>query len=383
MGASFPLISFLALFEPSREGQTVGTVYFFNIMGNVLGGILTGFLLLPHLGTEITLLAFASVNILMVLFSSTFAGKTLLVSRRLTAVSALFGAAALFFPRWGQLYETIHTPPGKEFRTYLEEGVDGIIMTYQNQGRVVNYINGLEHGTRPDPKYYFETLEALSFAAKLEEVLIIGYGAGSITELVLKTKDVRKITLVELNSALITNLKKMSVFSEMLSDSRLDLIIEDGRRFLLRTTDKYDLILMDPLRTTTAYANNLHSREFFELANQHLNYGGVLLVGGMNESRVLPKTVASAFDYVRMYDYFCLASNAPFKRNGGRDRNLLAHFSQDMLEAIFKNHELYLGDETYVKAITHNYPMNQEWKPVSEYYLGLVVKRRLFRLEPS
>ena len=32
---------------------------------------------------------------------------------------------------------------------------------------------------------------------------------------------------------------------------------------------------------------------------------------------------------------------------------------------------LYLGNEDYVKAITDGYPINQDWKPVCEYYLGL------------
>ena len=53
------------------------------------------------------------------------------------------------------------------------------------------------------------------------------------------------------------NLKKILVVNKELSDSRVKLIIEDGRRFLLRTNEKLDLILIDPIRTTTSYSNNL------------------------------------------------------------------------------------------------------------------------------
>jgi len=62
MGASFPLISLLALSRHNQEGKTIGTVYFFNIAGNVLGGIVTGFVLLAYLGTEATLLIFSTIG---------------------------------------------------------------------------------------------------------------------------------------------------------------------------------------------------------------------------------------------------------------------------------------------------------------------------------
>ena len=68
MGASFPLLSSLAISRHNREGSTVGKVYFFNIIGNVLGGVITGFILLPILNTETTLLAFGITGLLFVLF---------------------------------------------------------------------------------------------------------------------------------------------------------------------------------------------------------------------------------------------------------------------------------------------------------------------------
>ncbi len=380
MGASFPLISFLALSKPDQEGKTVGTVYFFNIVGNVLGGIATGFLLLARFGTELTLIGFAAINILMLLFVSQVAGRPLRFTRRIALALSLLLGLLICFPKKGQLYEVVHTPRGKEFKVYFEEGLDAVTMLYESPDKILVYINGTNHGPHPDDKYYFEAAEAMSFAAKAENILIIGFGAGSITETALRMKEARNVTLVELSGALMQNAKKISTYHQMLVDKRLNLVIEDGRRFLLRTPEKYDLILMDPVRTTTAYANNLHSREFFELASERLNDGGILLLGGMSESRVLPKTVASVFDYVRMYSYFCIASNAPFKRNDQRQRDLVAKFSKQMQSAIATNRDLYLGDQSYVKARAANYPINQESKPVTEYYLGLVVKKALFGL---
>jgi hypothetical protein len=42
------------------------------------------------------------------------------------------------------------------------------------------------------------------------------------------------------------------------------------------------------------------------------------------------------------------------------------------------NHKgLYLGDEEYVKANMGGFPINQDWKPICEYYLGLKKKKKV------
>ena len=267
-GRSFPLIAWLALSEHDKEGKTVGRVYFFNTIGNVAGGVVTGFLLLALLGTEITLLVFSLVGIVLGIFVSSFRNRPVLVFTRVAVVMLLVLAGLVFFPKKGELYETMHQSPGEGFQFYSEEGIDTIVVTYQRQQTVVNYIGGLGHGARPGYGFYYEAIEAASFAPKVENVLIIGYGTGSITEVILKSPGIKKITIVELSDTLINNLRKMSVFRDMLADERINLIIDDGRRFLLRTEEKFDLILIDALKTTTSYSNNVYSRQFFEMISQ-------------------------------------------------------------------------------------------------------------------
>ncbi|MFC2158845.1 hypothetical protein ACFLT9_13515, partial [Acidobacteriota bacterium] len=383
----------------SGEGQTIGRVYFFNITGNVLGGILTGFLILPVIGTEMTLILYSSIGVLFGLFITGFSGKQWRKRFRFGAVFLLLAVSVLFFPKAGQLYEVIHNSPGEEFSSYTEEGTSGIVITYQHdkgdigaeQDRnpesqstvkhryedveMYNFMNGLAHGHRPRYHYHFEIIEALGFNPDIKDVLVVGFGIGSLTEVILDMGDVRKLTLVEISGTLIKNLNKMSLFRNLLADHRLNLVIDDGRRYLFRSEDKYDLITMHPLRSTTSYSNNLFCKEFFELAQKRMTPQGILLLR-LTESRVLPKTVLSVFKYVRMYDHFLLASDSPFQAQEQVIANLFGRFPQEIQEHIYRS-GYYVGDQDYIQKLTARYPINTKWRPVSEYYLGLKVKEDL------
>lgn len=369
MGASFPVVSRLALFRRDLEGKTVGTVFFVLSLGNVLGGLLTGFLILPAFGTERALLAFGLIGLGMGL-------KAIPLPLKAAAACAMAALLFPFFPVRGELYKAMHVAPGKDFEVYLEEGLEGVVATYQNKDQVKNYINGLGHGGRPGYEFYNETIETVRFAGKAEDVLIIGFGTGSILETISRLESVKKITLVELNGTLLRNLEKMEIFRKILSDPRIHLVVDDGRRFLARNHARFDLILMDPLRTTTAYSNNLYSRQFFERAGRTLQAGGVFMVW-LDEYRVMPATLASAFKHLRLYNYFAIASNNTFTENNERAERLLASFSEQDQKGMLGKGKRYVGDENYVREKMRGYPINEDWKPVCEYYLGLKARRLL------
>jgi predicted membrane-bound spermidine synthase len=383
MGASFPLISSLALIHPDQEGRTTGTVYFFNIAGNVLGGILTGFFMLACAGTEITLLLYSLIGITFGLLITSVRRKPLGFAKRAGVVLGIFIAGTLLFPKSGKLYEVMHISPGKQFDVFLEEGVDSINVTYSHNQQVQTYINGLGHGGRPGYIFYDMAAEAVSFAPSAETALTIGYGTGSITETILKLPTIKQVTVVELSNTLLRNLKKLPLFNALLSDSRINVILDDGRRFLLNTPEKFDLILMATNRTTTAYSNNIYSLEFFKLIAEHLKDDGIFMVW-YDEERVVPKTVASVFDNVRLYKTFCLASKIPMQQTPGIKQEIVNSFlPQDQQRRMAITNWLndlhgHLGDQTYIKAIAGWYPVNRDWKPVSEYYLGLKVKEKFF-----
>jgi predicted membrane-bound spermidine synthase len=379
MGAGFPLVAHLALEGPQREGRTVGQVYFFNTVGNVLGGLLTGFLLLPVLGTEVTLLGLSLVAVSLVVFVERFPTRAIPLVWRAAVAAVLVATATVLFPGRGQLYAVIQPPVGPGWNSYFEEGIDGVVMTHEKGESVANYINGLGHGFRPGTPYFSEAVEAISFAPRIERVLIIGFGTGSFTETVLKVDTVEQVTLVELNRTLLTNLRKMDVFRNILANPKLDVKLDDGRRFLLNSTETYDLIMIDSLRSTTAYSNNLYSFQFFDLVRRHLSDLGIFLQWH-DEHKVLPQTLASVFPHVRYYGLCSLASKALLREDSSKRRQVLSAFSPRERAAIEKFDLRSRADSGYVHRLERGYPINQDWRPHCEYFLGMKVRARLEKI---
>jgi predicted membrane-bound spermidine synthase len=380
MGASFPLLSSLAYPENEKQARTIGSVYFINILGNVSGGVATGFLLLPQLGTEGTARLFSLIGLgfCFALPARWWVGQRV----HKAAVAALLVVVFLLFPGKNRLYDTLHDIADKQGNTFIEEGIEGVVVTVAVGPRVMNYINGLTHGGRRGyiTDFYMSAIETMSQADKVDKILVIGYGTGATVEAALKSSQVSSLTIVELNRTLMKNLLKIPLFRESLNDPRIETVYDDARRFLLRTRDKYDVIYMDPLRSTTAYSNNLYSREFFELAKARLNPNGVIMVWA-DEHHVVPKTVADVFEDVRRYrvrnDGYVLATNGRFIESEARKREMFSAYSPEQAAHIQAMGRFQVGKEELLARLAP-YPINLDRRPVTEYYLGLWFKERFF-----
>jgi spermidine synthase len=62
----------------------------------------------------------------------------------------------------------------------------------------------------------------------------------------------------------------------VLENPKVQVRIDDGRHYLLTTKERFDAITVDPLDPWVKGAANLYTREFLEVAKQHLNPGGVV-----------------------------------------------------------------------------------------------------------
>lgn len=368
MGAAFPLAPLLINRDLSSGGATVGKVYFLNVAGNVAGGILTGFWLLPALGTEHTLLLFTSVSLAYVSLIDRLGPLRPSVPVRVGVSLALICALWLFGFSRGDLMRALHARRGGG-TTYFDEGVEGTVLVHVDGPAAVSYLNGQRHGGRPHPSFFLEGMEAAAFARSTKRALFIGYGTGSTMEALLQLPELEEIVLVELNATLMRTLQRVPLFQQLLAAPRIHLVIADGRQYLLEHAARFDLVLLDPLRSTTAYSNNLNSREFFTLVNDHLSPGGVMMLW-QDEFDILPRTVRATFSHVRQYGYFLLAGASPLIETPGRRAAILHGLAPELRDAIVQFAATLPLPATLEGLSDAAGPINTDWKPRTEYYLG-------------
>jgi spermidine synthase len=115
---------------------------------------------------------------------------------------------------------------------------------------------------------------------KPTKVLVIGCGAGVTAGAVSIDPRVEHVVIVEIEPLV------PSVVSEyfgeynfnVVKNPKTEVIIDDGRHYLLTTREKFDAITSDPLDPWVKGTATLYTKEFFELAKSKLKPGGVLTV---------------------------------------------------------------------------------------------------------
>jgi len=157
---------------------------------------------------------------------------------------------------------------------------------YQKIQVVVSYLYGkvlllddIVQTTEKDEFMYHEMLihPALLTHPHPEKVLIIGGGDGGASREVLK-HPVKKVKLVDIDAAVIEVSRKYLPNLGNWNDRRLEVLVEDAVKYLALTNEIYDVIIMDstdPL--PSGIAEPLFSKEFFQIAYDHLSKDGVLV----------------------------------------------------------------------------------------------------------
>lgn len=126
---------------------------------------------------------------------------------------------------------------------------------------------------------------------KFDSILILGVAGGSVIKtLVNEVKFKGKITGVEIDKEVVEIANKYFKLNEI---SNLELIVDDAFEFVLKTKDKYDLIIIDIFQDTKM-PNFLFEDFFINRINFLLNIEGFILFNTM---------VINEKDRIRNIDY--------------------------------------------------------------------------------
>lgn len=155
--------------------------------------------------------------------------------------------------------------------------------------------------------------------------------------MVAKYAPLKELTIVEINRGYPAAMAPYPDIAEVLTDPKVKLVIDDGRRWLRRQTEeKFDLILMNASFYWRSNSTNLLSAEFLELARQHLKPGGVFYYNTTGSKDVV-HTAAHGFKYVTIYKRFVACSDSPFDMTELERRENLLQFKEHDGKPVFEH----------------------------------------------
>ncbi|TRX75935.1 polyamine aminopropyltransferase [Pseudomonas mangiferae] len=181
--------------------------------------------------------------------------------------------------------ETLYDGYGQRFRmdTLLHEVRTEhqhlVIFENARMGRVMA-LDGVIQTTEADEFIYHEMLTHVPLLAHgaARRVLIIGGGDGGMLREVCKHPGVEQITMVEIDGTVVdlckTYLPKHS--SGAFDDPRLNLVIDDGMRFVATTDQRFDVIISDST-DPIGPGEVLFSENFYQACRRCLADGGILV----------------------------------------------------------------------------------------------------------
>jgi len=262
---SFPL-GILFVLNVHFSAGNITSVYLWESIGAAFGGIIVHFFLVPFLSNWK-----ASAFLGMMIVTSIF----LLFRKKREAVLFLTSliVLSLLFPL-DNLTQKIYWKPYKLVES--EDTPYGKLQVLRSGEQIDLYNNGLPVYSLPD---FFSAEESVHFTLlqypAANNVLLIGGGAGGSLAEILKYP-CSHIDYVEIDPAIITlsveYLPKKA--SSLFHDPRVFIHYQDGRSFLSRTKENYDLILLNIPDPATIQINRFYTVEFFELVKKRLNKPG-------------------------------------------------------------------------------------------------------------
>jgi len=336
LGSILPLVAHFGIAPDDRAGQKLSYVYLANIVGSAAGSLITGFVFMDRwpIATIGLVLGASGVALTAVLagFSASSArGRAGLALALGVATLALFATNTRAYDRiYERLLYKSKFEPDTKFAEIIETK-SGVITVTQD-GTV--YGGGAYDGRFNTSIVYDRNgiLRAYGIGAMHERprrVLMIGLASGSWATVVSHLPGVEHLTIVEINPGYLKLIAGHDEVKGLLTDPKVEMVIDDGRRWLNRHPDqRFDVIVMNTTWHWRAHITNLLSVEFMELARARMNPGGIFFFN-TTSSEDVQKTASTVFPYAMRVYNFMAVSDSVLTFDKARWRRTLTDFKID------------------------------------------------------
>ena len=362
MGAQFPIVIKILATKLETVGQNVGRAYAFNTVGAIIGSFMGGFVLIPTLGIQATILSMVFLNVLLGITLLAL-GSQLSFNWKIYGLPGVF-IFCVFFANWIAPWDRSVISSGsfmpyrigdlkeaelkKNKILFFKEGVHTTVTTELSaSGNIFLRVNGktdaslaLDMRTQLLSGYL-----PMLFHENPKSALVIGQGSG-ITLGAVEQFPVDKINLVEISPAVIEGSRFFDPFNHnALNDERLSILLEDGRNHIALSKKSYDVIVSEPSNPWISGVGALFTVDFFDLLKKRLNPGGLACIWvhtnmSPDSFKSIIRSFTEQFPFVTMWESIA-----------GDDYLLIG--SEQEYRLSFEKTQKYLKNETTGKDFAH------------------------------
>jgi len=362
-----------------------GSAYAVNVAGCILGPLLAGFLLLPLMSERWVLFAFALPWLIIGLSLRWSVGpeKAMLQiwQRRLSYGLTVLALVAIFTTK---AYEDQFP-----HRVVLRDNTATVVAVGEGMTRQL-LVNGIGMTKLTPVTKVMAHFPLASLARAPRNALVVCFGMGTTYRSLLSWNI--PTTAVELVPSVPRLLWYFHLDGpELLRSPLSHIVIDDGRRYLERTAEQYDVVTIDPPPPVEAAGTSLlYSKEFYLTIKRRLSPGGIVQQwlpqgGDTVVQAAVARSLQESFSYVRAFQSLdnkglhFLASDQPIVLRTARElaERMPTKAAQDMIEwgpeasaerqfSILLSRELTLDQ---LIAGAPRAPALQDDRPENEYYL--------------
>ena len=395
MGLTFPLIGRLYTDNLNFLGRKIGDVYSVNTIGSIIGSFMAGFILIPFLGVQKSILFVSFINLIIgiIIISKSPTGiNGLKWSGMVSAIMilAVFGKIATAGVNMGIGYSINGNI------IFSKEDVSGTVKVIEDD--ITRFrtlmVNNYSLATSGDVAVRFGHIPLL-LHNKPDDVLVISLGSG-ITVGAVGQHPVKNIECVEIVPGVVD---AAGLFEKenhnILKDPRLRLTIWDGRNYILMTKNKYDIIISDLFQPDSAGTGNLYSKEHYQNSKDRLKDGGLMAQWlplyqlSTEDLKVIMATFSKVFPHVTVWygdinsvkpTLLLLGSESPLKIDMEQlqDKMRQEGVISDIVERDnpFAFMSFFIMDEKGVSKFTEGAELNIDDKPYIEFSAPKYIWRR-------
>ena len=291
-------------------GRTSGRLFAISTAGSIAGTFATAFWLIPELGTNQLLAVAAATLFGAVALVSAFERLLVFLVAALAAAGAAGAFAFTLAPEtgsrlsgsaaenWSPLYrlrgDAVGAPsqPEAGYRVVYakDSSYHNIRVVEDDDTRYLRFDASFQSAMylrepfRTRYRYTDFFGLGLAYNPDARDVLMIGLGGGSAPKRLWRDFRSLDIDVVELDPAVVDVAHR---FFALPRDPRLDVIVDDGRRYLARTDRRWDVIMIDAFYSDSL-PFHLTTREFVALLRERLAPGGVIvanIIGALEGSQ--------------------------------------------------------------------------------------------------